>query len=67
MIKYLFSNIDKVNGFSELQSKYLSKDLKKCNSILFIPGDYDSKKYNLYKIKLLNGLEILVLILKKII
>ena len=31
MIKYLFSNIDKVNGFSELQSKYLSKDLRNCN------------------------------------
>lgn len=54
MIKYLFSNIDKINGFNELQSKDLSKDLKKCNSILFIPGDYDSKKYNLYKNKIVK-------------
>ena len=54
MIKYLFSNIDKINGFNELQSKDLSKDLKKCNSILFIPGDYDSKKYNFYKNKIIK-------------
>ena len=28
MIKYLFSNVDKVNGFNEQQIKYLSIDLK---------------------------------------
>ena len=67
MIKYLFSNIDKINGFNELQSKDLSKDLKKCDSILFIPGDTIVKNIIFIKIKLLNGLEILVLILKKII
>lgn len=37
MIKYLFSNIDKANGFNELQSKYLSKDLKNVKiSYLFL-------------------------------
>lgn len=29
MIKYLFSNIDKINGFNEIQSKELSKNFKK--------------------------------------
>lgn len=54
MIKYLFSNIDKVNGFSELQSKYLSKDLRNCNNILFVPGDYDNEKYTIYKDKIIS-------------
>ena len=44
MIKYLFSNVDKVNGFNEQQIKYLCKDLKTCKSILFVPGDYDKEK-----------------------
>ena len=54
MIKYLFSNIDKVNGFSELQSKYLSKDLRNCNNILFVPSDYDNEKYTIYKDKIIS-------------
>lgn len=54
MIKYLFSNIDKVNGFSELQSKYLSKDLRNCNNILFVPSDYDDEKYTIYKDKIIS-------------
>ena len=54
MIKYLISNIDKVNGFSELQSKYLSKDLRNCNNILFVPGDYDNEKYTIYKDKIIS-------------
>lgn len=54
MIKYLFSNIDKVNGFSELQSKYLSKNLRNCNNILFVPGDYDNEKYTIYKDKIIS-------------
>ena len=54
MVKYLFSNIDKVNGFSELQSKYLSKDLRNCNNILFVPGDYDNEKYTIYKDKIIS-------------
>ena len=53
MIKYLFSNIDKVNGFSELQSKYLSKDLRNCNNILFVPSDYN-EKYTIYKDKIIS-------------
>lgn len=57
MIKYLFSNIDKVNGFSELQSKYLSKDLRNCNNILFVPGDYDNEKYTIYKDKIISWLD----------
>lgn len=57
MIKYLFSNIDKVNGFNEQQIKYLSKDLKTCKSILFIPGDYDKEKYIIYKDKIINWLK----------
>ena len=57
MIKYLFSNIDKVNGFNELQSKYLSKDLKKCKNILFVPGDYDKEKYTIYKEKMISWFE----------
>lgn len=54
MIKYLFSNIDKANGFNEQQIKYLSKDLKNCKSILFVPGDYDKEKYIIYKDKIVN-------------
>lgn len=54
MIKYLFNNIDKVNGFSELQSKYLSKDLRNCNNILFVPSDYDNEKYTIYKDKIIS-------------
>lgn len=54
MIKYLFSNINKVNGFSELQSKYLSKDLRNCNNILFVPSDYDNEKYTIYKDKIIS-------------
>ena len=57
MIKYLFSNIDKANGFNELQSKYLSKDLKKCKNILFVPGDYDKEKYTIYKEKMISWFE----------
>ena len=57
MIKYLFSNIDKVNGFNEQQIKYLCKDLKTCKSILFIPGDYDKEKYIIYKDKIINWLK----------
>ena len=54
MIKYLFSNIDKINGFSKLQSKYLSKDLRNCNNILFVPGDYENEKYTIYKDKIIS-------------
>ena len=57
MIKYFFSNIDKVNGFSELQSKYLSKDLRNCNNILFVPGDYGNEKYTIYKDKIISWLD----------
>ena len=57
MIKYLFSNIDKVNGFNEQQIKYLCKDLKTCKSILFVPGDYDKEKYIIYKDKIINWLK----------
>lgn len=57
MIKYLFSNIDKVNGFNEQQIKYLSKDLKTCKSILFVPGDYDKEKYIINKDKIINWLK----------
>ena len=56
MIKYLFSNIDKVNGFNEQQIKYLCKDLKTCKSILFVPGDYDKEKYIIYKDKIISGI-----------
>lgn len=57
MIKYLFSNVDKVNGFNEQQIKYLSMDLKTCKSILFVPGDYDKEKYIIYKDKIINWLK----------
>lgn len=57
MIKYLFSNVDKVNGFNEQQIKYLSIDLKTCKSILFVPGDYDKEKYIIYKDKIINWLK----------
>lgn len=57
MIKYLISNIDKVNGFSELQSKYLSKDLRNCNNILFVHGDYGNEKYTIYKDKIISWLD----------
>lgn len=57
MIKYLFSNVDKVNGFNEQQIKYLSIDLKICKSILFVPGDYDKEKYIIYKDKIINWLK----------
>lgn len=57
MIKYLFSNVDEVNGFNEQQIKYLSIDLKICKSILFVPGDYDKEKYIIYKDKIINWLK----------
>lgn len=44
MINYLFSGIDRINGFTEVQTNYLIKDVK-CNSIItFIssmPTDYE--------------------------
>lgn len=54
MIKFLFSNINKANGFNELQSKFLNTVLKDCNNILFVPGDYDNEKNSLYKDKIIN-------------
>lgn len=65
MIKYLFSNIDKVNGFNEQQIKYLSKDLKTCKSILFVPGDYDKEKYIIYKDKIIGWFENIDIIFKE--
>lgn len=54
MIKFLFSNINKVNGFNELQSRFLNTVLKDCNNILFVPGDSDNEKNSLYKDKIIN-------------
>ena len=65
MIKYLFSNIDKVNGFNEQQIKYLSIDLKTCKSILFVPGDYDKEKYIIYKDKIIGWFENIDIIFKE--
>ena len=65
MIKYLFSNVDKVNGFNEQQIKYLSKDLKTCKSILFVPGDYDKEKYIIYKDKIIGWFENIDIIFKE--
>ncbi len=65
MIKYLFSNVDKVNGFNEQQIKYLSIDLKTCKSILFVPGDYDKEKYIIYKDKIIGWFENIDIIFKE--
>lgn len=65
MIKYLFSNVDKVNGFNEQQIKYLSMDLKTCKSILFVPGDYDKEKYIIYKDKIIGWFENIDIIFKE--
>lgn len=42
MINYLFSGIDKINGFTEEQAKSLQKDIKSNSIITFIASDFDN-------------------------
>lgn len=49
MINYLLSGIDKEKGFSEVQTKYLKKDIKNTNVITFIASTFsDIEKTNMY-------------------
>ena len=42
MINYLFSGIDKVNGFTKEQATSLKKDIKDNSIITFIASDFDN-------------------------
>lgn len=41
MINYLFSGIDKINGFNRKQTEYLKKDIKDKLNIVFIASIFD--------------------------
>lgn len=43
---YLFSGIDKVNGFTKMQAKYLKKDLSGDITITFIASSFDKYDVN---------------------
>lgn len=42
MINYLFSGIDKINGFTKEQTESLQKDIKSNSIITFIASDFDN-------------------------
>ena len=42
MINYLFSSVDKKNGFNSLQKEYLKKDIENNLSIFFISSYFDN-------------------------
>ena len=55
MIKYLFSGIDKIKGFTSLQAKYLKKDIKNNFNIVFIASTFDDyEKNDNYKNKMIE-------------
>lgn len=45
-IKYLFSKVDKENGFTKLQAKYLKEDIPNNSSIVFIASLFDKYERN---------------------
>ncbi len=62
MINYLFSSVDKKNGFNSLQKEYLKKDIENNLSIVFISSYFDNyekndKSKNLF-ISLFNKIDI---------
>ena len=46
MINYLFSSIDKENGFTEEQSKFLKYDIPSDSNITFIASVFDNFEEN---------------------
>lgn len=46
MINYLFSGIDKENGFNELQTNLLKKDILSNQKITFIASIFDNYERN---------------------
>lgn len=46
MINYLFSSVDKKNGFNSLQKEYLKKDIENNLSIVFISSYFDNYEKN---------------------
>lgn len=57
-INYLFSGVDKENGFNDKQFQYLKKDVKNNSIITFIASTFDDwEKNNYYVEKTLNWFE----------
>ena len=55
MIKYLFSAVDKINGFNVKQEEYLKKDIKNNSSMVFIASTFDNyEKNDIYKNKMIE-------------
>ena len=61
-INYLFSGLDKVNGFTEKQKEFLKKDIKNNMNIVFIASSFDNYETNDIKhkelVKLFNDINI---------
>lgn len=61
-INYLFSGLDKVNGFTKKQKEFLKKDIKNNMNIVFIASSFDNYERNDIKhkelVKLFNNINI---------
>lgn len=61
-INYLFSGLDKVNGFTDKQKDFLKKDIKNNMNIVFIASSFDNYERNDIKhkelVKLFNDINI---------
>lgn len=61
-INYLFSGLDKVNGFTKKQKEFLKKDIKNNMNIVFIASSFDNYEINDIKhkelVKLFNDINI---------
>lgn len=61
-INYLFSGLDKVNGFTDKQKEFLKKDIKNNMNIVFISSSFDNYERNDIKhkelVKLFNDINI---------
>ena len=61
-INYLFSGLDKVNGFTKKQKEFLKKDIKNNMNIVFIASSFDNYERNDIKhkelVKLFNDINI---------
>lgn len=61
-INYLFSGLDKVNGFTDKQKEFLKKDIKNNMNIVFIASSFDNYERNDIKhkelVKLFNDINI---------
>ena len=51
---YMFSGVNKINGFNEKQREYLTKDIKDNMNICFVASTFDNDKNDIYYTKLLE-------------